>query len=329
MTYKSSALAVFTTLPTQVFAVVDNNDNFSISTVKSGTAVTFTSLGSGNLHEFAMAKRNEKSLITIDNIAQYPIAFTKISQTLTGNDGSISATDTTFALSGISTISPGDILEIDDEYMKVINVGLGTTASGPITGIGSSTIVEVERGHVGSTAASHTDATSTRIYRGSYNIVGDRIFFTNPPRGNSNITRTENNLKFETSDFTGRVFLRKDYTTNEIFDDISEDFTGIGRTFTLTVGGANTTGIGSTGGNGIVFINGIFQTPTTENNPLNNFSIIDPTSVGYPPSPVLTLEYTSGYTSNSSNGTHTVTIMVEHRCGVYRYPCRWTIFYYF
>jgi hypothetical protein len=307
MTYKSSALAVFTTLPTQVFAVVDNNNNFSISTTKAGTAVTFTGLGSGNAHEFAMAKRNEKTLITIDNIAQYPIAFTKISQTLTGNDGGISATDTTFALSGISTISPGDILEIDDEYMKIINVGLGTTASGPITGIGSSTIVEVERGHVGSTAASHTDATSTRIYRGSYNIVGDSIFFTNPPRGNSNITRTENNLKFETSDFTGRVFLRKDYTTNEIFDDFSDEFTGIGRTFAITVGGSNTTGIGTTGGNGVVFINGIFQTPTTENNPLNNFSIIDPTSVGYPPSPVLTLEYTSGYTSNSSSGTHTVT----------------------
>ena len=276
MTYKNGSVTA--TLPTQVFAVVDNNDDFSISTVKSGTAVTFTSLGSGNLHEFAMAKRNEKALITIDNIAQYPIAFTKISQTLTGNGGGISATDTTFALSGISSISPGDILEIDDEYMKVINVGLGTTASGPVTGIGSSTIVEVERGHVGSTAASHTDATSTRIYRGSYNIVGDSIFFTNPPRGNSNITRTENNLKFETSDFTGRVFLRKDYTTNEIFDDISEDFTGIGRTFTLTVGGANTTGIGTTGGNGLVFINGIFQTPTTQNNPSNNFNIVEQTT---------------------------------------------------
>ena len=276
MTYKNGS--VIASLPTQVFAIVDNNDDFSISTVKSGTAVTFTALGSGNNHEFAMVKRNEKALITIDNIAQYPIAFTKISQTLSGNGGSISATDTIFALSGISTISPGDILEIDDEYMKVVNVGLGTTASGPITGIGSSTIIEVERAHVGSTAASHTDTTSTRIYRGSYNIVGDSIFFTNPPRGNSNISRTENNLEFETSDFTGRVFLRKDYTTNEIFDDISEEFTGIGRTFTLTVGGANTVGVGTTGGNGIVFINGIFQTPTTENNPLNNFKIIEQTT---------------------------------------------------
>ena len=273
MTYKNGS--IIETLPTQVFAIVNNNDNFSISTVKSGTAVTFTDLGSGNSHEFSMAKRNEKALITIGNMAQYPIAFTKVSQTLSGNSGSISPTDTTFALSGISTISPGNILKIDDEYMKIINVGFGTTASGPITGTGSSTIVKVERGHVGSTAESHTDTTSTRIYRGSYNIVGDSIFFTDPPRGNPNVSRTENNLKFETSEFTGRVFLRKNYDTNEIFDDISDEFTGIGRTFTLTVGGANTAGIGTTGGNGVVFINGIFQTPTTENNPLNNFSIIE------------------------------------------------------
>ena len=52
-------------------------------------------------------------------------------------------------------------------------------------------------------------------------------------------------------------------------------FNGIGRTFTLTVGGANTIGVGTIGGNGLVFINGIFQTPTTVNNPNNNFHIIE------------------------------------------------------
>jgi hypothetical protein len=273
MTYKNGSITA--TLPTQVFAIVDNNDNFSISTVKSGTAVTFTSLGSGNSHEFAMAKRNEKVLITVDNIAQYPIAFTKVAKTLNGN---ISTTSTLFALSGISTINPLDILRVDDEYMNIINVGLGTLSTGPITNTGTIPLVEVERGHVGSSAINHSSASVARIYKGSYNIVGDSIFFANPPRGNSNISRTENNLEFETSDFTGRVFLRKNYDTNEIFDNISDEFTGIGRTFTLTVGGANTAGIGTIGGNGVVFINGIFQTPTTQNNPLNNFSIIEQTT---------------------------------------------------
>jgi hypothetical protein len=87
-------------------------------------------------------------------------------------------------------------------------------------------------------------------------------------------------LTFETSDFTGRVFLRNDYTSNQLYDDISSQFTGIGRTFTLTVGGANTVGLGTTGGNGILFINGVFQTPTTLNNPENNFSIIENTVSG-------------------------------------------------
>ena len=265
-------------LPSQVFAIVNTDDSFSISTTKAGSAVTFTSVGEGNAHVFAMAKKNEKAIVTIDNIVQYPIAFTKISQDLSGNGGSISIGATIFALSGISTISPLDILRIDNEYMKVINVGFGTSNIGPITNIGSQKLVEVERGFVGSSATSHTDGTSSRIYKGSYNIVDDSIFFTKAPRGNSNVIRTDNNLIFETSDFTGRVFLRKDYSTNEIYDDISDGFNGIGRTFTLTVGGANTSGIGTIGGNGLVFINGIFQTPTTENNPENNFRIIEQTS---------------------------------------------------
>ena len=277
MMYKNGS--VIAELPTQVFAIVNSNDNeFSISTTKSGTAVTFTSLGEGNAHQFAMAKKNEKTIITLDNVAQYPITFTKISQTLSGNGGGITTSATTFALSGITTIVPLDILKIDDEYMKVVNVGFGTTNIGPITNTGTEKLVRVERGHVGSSATSHTDSTSTRIYKGSYNIVGDSIFFTKAPRGNSSITRDSSNLKFETSDFTGRVFLRSDYTTNQVYDDISDEFSGIGRTFTLTVGGANTAGIGTTGGNGVVFINGIFQTPTTQNNPSRNFKIIEQTS---------------------------------------------------
>ena len=274
MTYKNGS--VIAELPTQVFAVVNNDDNnFSISTVKSGTAVTFTSLGEGNAHMFEMAKKNEKSIITLDNIAQYPISFTKVAQNLNGN---ISTTSTVFPLSGISTINPSDILKVDDEYMNIINVGLGTLSTGPITNTGTIPLVEVERGHVGSAATNHASATTARIFKGSFNIVGDSIFFTKAPRGNSSVSRNDNNLEFQTSDFTGRVFLRQDYSTNQIYDNVSDEFTGIGRTFTLTVGGANTAGIGTTGGNGIVFINGIFQTPSTQNNPARNFNIIEQTS---------------------------------------------------
>jgi hypothetical protein len=252
--------------------------------VLSGQLVSFGSntstYGSGNAHQLEMDKKLEKALITIDNVVQYPLLFTPISYTLLGNGGQISAGSSIFALSGISTIIPKDILKIDDEYMGIINVGLGTTNVGPITNSGNINLVEVTRAFVGSSATTHTDSTPVRIYKGSYNIVDSNIFFAESPRGNPQIERDSSNLTFETSDFTGRVFLRNDYTSNQLYDDISSQFTGIGRTFTLTVGGANTVGLGSTGGNGILFINGVFQTPTTLNNPENNFSIIENTVSG-------------------------------------------------
>ncbi|BCV08404.1 MAG: hypothetical protein CM15mL5_1780 [uncultured marine virus] len=63
--------------------------------------------------------------------------------------------------------------------------------------------------------------------------------------------------------------MRQDYNSNAIFDDISSEFTGIGQTFTTTISGVNTTGI--TTGSAFVTINGIFQPPTTDKNPNNNY----------------------------------------------------------
>jgi hypothetical protein len=45
--------------------------------------------------------------------------------------------------------------------------------------------------------------------------------------------------------------------------------------FTLSSNGNSVTGIGSTGGNGVVFINGVFQAPSTPNNTDNNFTITE------------------------------------------------------
>ncbi|MEC8552071.1 MAG: hypothetical protein VXY93_16360, partial [Pseudomonadota bacterium] len=81
------------------------------------------------------------------------------------------------------------------------------------------------------------------------------------------------NLPPAKSDFEGRVYLRNDYSTNRIYDDISNQFTGIENKFELTTGGISTSGIGNTGGNGILFINNIFQRPTTNNNTNGNYAI--------------------------------------------------------
>jgi len=351
-------------LPDRVFVIKTNNNKFKLSTRKeyasSGIAVTFTNVGIGDAHELEMDKKNEKTIISINNVVQSPISYSLISYTI-NNGGQISTASTIFGLSGISSILIGDLLKIDNEYMKVTNVGLGTTYSGPISFAGTFPLVQVQRAFVGSSLTTHNNSGIASVYRGSYNIVNSDIYFTESPAGNIDINNTTfitnvsaagsigvtstsitgiNTLSIEigqtikvisgliasgtvvssigigpipgigtvylnqsslnsvgidtyvfdfgdhadynlpefNSSFGGRVFLRKDYTTNQVYDNISERFTGIGQTYTLTVGGANTVGLGTSGGSGIVFINGVYQTPTTQNNPNNNFTVIE--SVG-------------------------------------------------
>jgi hypothetical protein len=265
-------------LPSTVYAYKINNDKFKLSTRKeyalAGICVTFTSIGEGNAHQLEMSDKNSKSIISIDNVVQYPISYSLLDYTV-NNGSQIGMGMTIFALSGISSIIPGDILRIDEEYMKVVNVGLGTTNNGPITFNGILPLVEVERGVVGSKESAHNDSSSVKLYRGSFNIVGSQIHFTDPPNGSieDQILEDLDNLPESRSYFNGRVFLRNDYSSNKVYDNISERFTGIDQEYTLSTLGINTVGLGTSGGNGIVFINGIFQTPTTENNSDNNYSI--------------------------------------------------------
>jgi len=271
-----------TDLTTDVFAINLTQDTFKLALTKSnanaGTGVTFTSLGAGNAHQLEMTKKLEKSLINVDGLIQSPIAFTPVNTTVTNNGGSISASDAIFSVAGISSIIEGDILEVGTELMKVTSVGLGTTALGPISGNGALNLVGVDRGSLGSTAASHNDSTAIRKFKGSFNIVDSKIHFTDAPKGTNFAAQDPSSLPFPRSDFHGRVYLRNDYTNNRIFDDISDGFTGIAATHIVKVGGANTTGI-QTGGS-IVLLNGIFQTPTTDNNQGNNYDYISDATAG-------------------------------------------------
>ena len=284
-------------LPSTVYAIKLTEDTFKVAitttAASSGIGTTFTSLGEGNAHRFTMKERNTKCIITVDDLVQYPIASTKITHTLSGNvGGSLGISTSIISLSGISTINPKDILLVDDEYMGVTNVGLGTTNIGPITNNGSINLVEVKRGFIGSAASTHTDSTLVRLHKGAFNIVDDEIYFTESPRGNPQITKTTGNLDFETSQFVGRVFLKSNYDNNKVYDDLSDEFTGIGRTFTLKVGGANTTGIGTEASSGLIFINSIYQSPKTDNNPTRfNYQILEDSSAG-----ISTVEF-SGITS--------------------------------
>jgi len=257
--------------PSTVYAIKIDSDNFKITGTKgSGIGFTFTTYGEGNAHTLTMSKRNEKSLISIDGIVQYPILYSPVEHF---TEYSINSTDTHFKLSGISSVNPGDLLKIDEEYVGVVNVGFGTTSDGPISGVGTETIVNVTRGFVGTSATSHSPGSSARVYRGSYNIVGSKIFLTEPPKGTGNNDGKNNsNLPLTKSSFSGRVFLRNDYSTNIIYDEFSDSFNGIGKTYTVKYQGQDVDYVEP--GSGILFINQIFQTPTTENNQGNNYELV-------------------------------------------------------
>ena len=248
----------------------NNGDKFLVAKNKAdalaGIALTFLTSGSGNNHEFEMFKKNEKALMSIDGVIQSPIAFTPISTTLESN---ITDSQTLFSVAGISSINTGDTIKINDEYMEITNVGLGTTSVGPITETGNINLIEVNRGYIGSAATNHSTNDVTRLFSGGYNIVDSTVHFTEAPRGTNRTQRTSSNLEPVRSKFTGRVFLRKDYSTNVIFDDISNQFNGIDQNYRVKVGGADTVGINT--GSSILLLNGIFQTPTTFNNLNNNY----------------------------------------------------------
>jgi len=282
-------------LPEKVYPIVSSPNNFKLATkpeyARLGIAVTFTDVGLGNAHRLEFTKKLTKTVIALDGIVQQPITFTPINHTLEYNNfyasNGITAGISTFNISGISSIQPRDLIRIDDEYMKVVEVGLSTNVGGELLGgingvisAGFSTFptVSVVRASVGSTATTHENGAEVRVYRGSFNIVDSTVHFTDPPKGNSRTRRDESNLPFVTAKFSGRTFLRQDYSTNMLFDDISNQFTGIGKTYTMTVGGANTTGVAA--GNGILFINGVFQTPTTTNNTGNNYEFENDTNAG-------------------------------------------------
>ena len=255
--------------PSNVYAIRINKDKFKLASTSTyadlGIGLTFTHTGGGNAHELEMYKKNEKCLMTVDGMIQAPLAWTPVNHTLNGD---ISIGSTYFALSGITSLAPKDILKVDDEYMEVIRVGYGTTSSA--IGSGDLNVIQVGRGFVGSSATTHSDNTEVRKYSGSFNIVGSKVHYTEPPKGSTDSTQSDiYNLPPIKSDFNGRVYLRNDYSDNIVYDDISDRFTGIGYTYTVTVGGANTVGVET--GSTILLINGIFQKPTVENNTGNNY----------------------------------------------------------
>ncbi len=253
-------------MPSTVYAVkVDDSTLRLASSAENAlktnpTYLDITAVGVGTSHSFTSKKQNSRCIISIDNIVQSPIVATAVTTT---NVGDISATADTIVISGITSITGGDLLKIGDEIMKVDSVGLGATNR-----------LLVTRPWMGTQKATYSDNTLVTKVDGNYNIVDSTVNFFTAPVGLSPISTTSNEpderdwVGIAThSTFNGRSFMRsgitgssdEPYAGNYIFDDISSNFTGLTTSFTLQSEGSNVAGFSTN--NALILVNQIPQGP--------------------------------------------------------------------
>jgi hypothetical protein len=218
-------------------------------------------LGVGTFHQLTCKNQNSRCLIAIDNYIQSPIVGTSIT-TVVGNLD-VSLFDNAVTFSGITSFFSGDLIQIDDEIMKITTVGFGST-----------NVVTVNRPWMGTGLSTHSSGDIIRKISGNYNIVDNNIHFIDAPRGKTPIGTITNPPSDRDwvgittySSFQGRSFLRsgipnstsETYSKNYIFDDISDRFDASRKTFPLDYQRNNVAGFST--GNAIILINDIFQAP--------------------------------------------------------------------
>ena len=246
-------------LPAELFAIKINNNFFSVAGLStaalSGASFVVSNIGSGTEHSFDVLRPDDRVLLEIDEIIQSPLFKKSVDVQLSE---AVGVGSTTIKVVGITSITANDLLNIDNEILQIRNVGFGST-----------NVLKVDRGVFGTVSAAHTVGAAVTMRDGDFHIVKDVIYFISPPYGRSGVS-TLNPGVSTSSTFQGRVFNRQDPTTNFIFDDISQNFTGVGKTFTLLQDNVNVSGIITTvsgpevTNNGIILINNIPQRPTVD-----------------------------------------------------------------
>ena len=323
-----------TTLPIQLYAIEVTEDKFQVAISAANAAnnlpIGLTTVGIGTTHRFLSEKQNTKCLIVIDNVIQSPVY--NIPTTVTTCENNIIGTKIVFADAG--NFSRYDLIKVNDEIMRIQIIGID----------GVPNKVLVDRAWMGTNQFAHQIGDSIHLLGGDYNIINDRIFFSDVPYGGNReeigissetidvslnsfnllsdslesgtkvklrtldpprpleenqeyfiIKNSANNFSFaddrgkalsgdaidlttagigthkivlsdatDGSSFQGRVVTRSDYHDNVILDDISADFTGIGKTFTIKSSGVNTTGLSTDFGP--ILINNVFQRPGIDYN---------------------------------------------------------------
>lgn len=201
-------------LPKILYVDKINRDELRVSGVSTGDILNLNSLGVGT-HNFAIDDPTVNSMISIDNIVQTPVYIKNLTLSLAENISF--ETDEITIQSGISSVIINDYIKIDDEYLQVKNFGVTPNT------------ILVERGTLGSKTSFHNKSAEAIVYGGNYRILEDVIYFSSPPYGPIGLPGLE-----ARSSFNGRAFSRRfdPFIPNQniIFDDISNQFTGIAAT---------------------------------------------------------------------------------------------------
>lgn len=329
--HNSPGIGAATTLPQQVYCIKLSENRFQVAAAASlafeGSQIGLSTVGVGTSHIFRAQKENTKCIIALDNMIQSPL-YPRVGAATT----LVSITNRQVTVADDSIFSNYDLIQINDEIMRIVVVGYNDTDN----------LLLVDRAYMGTEQGTHTANDTVDLRLGDYNIIGDRINFADTPFGGFRLTlgisstnvsvasssftvltdvlstgdqvllrsqdppdplinnnnyflikNGENNFSFsETygaavvgiaitlqnagigthtityvdenngSSFQGRAFIRSSYDGNIILDDLSQEFTGIAKTFTITSAGFNTTGITSDFGS--ILVNNIFQKPEVD-----------------------------------------------------------------
>ena len=219
-----------------------------------------TSVGIGSEHRIVSTNQNAKVLLAIDNLIQSPVVSTAITTTLAIN---AFTTDDILYFSDANLFFDSDLIRIGDEIMRVEGVGIGSTNG-----------IRVRRPWLGTVIAGYSTGSLVTKISGNYNIVDNVLNFAEAPYGNILLSSTTNPpderdwVGISTgSFFQGRSFIRsgiinsieETYSKNYIFNDVSSEFNGITKEFTLKSNGFNVSNIENK--NALILINDIFQGP--------------------------------------------------------------------
>ena len=143
-----------------------------------------------------------------------------------------------------------------------------------VSNAGITSAIRVHRSWMGTELLNHSNHDIIEKMSGNYNIVDSTLNFAAAPIGGRPLSVGSTGIPASdrdftgittTSSFSGRIFNRsgvkggntKAYGSNYNIDDISQQFDGQTKTFTLKVDKTNVTGIATN--LGIVMVNGILQ----------------------------------------------------------------------